>query len=112
MKLDFKGSNGYAEAKLISPSGFEGYEGQLHGGMTAALLDEVMAKAVSTRGEEAVTARLEIRYRSPIKNRERLKLRGEMVGKRGRLCWTKGEVIVEGEGVVAQAEGKYILKTR
>ncbi len=112
MKLDFKGSDGYAEAELTSPSGFEGYEGQLHGGMTAALLDEVMAKAISPREEEAVTARLEIRYRSPIKNRERLKLRGEMVGKRRRLCWTKGEIIVEGKGVVAQAEGKYILKAR
>lgn len=112
LKIDFQGSDGYAEAALTSPPGLEGYEGQLHGGMTAALLDEVMAKAVFTWGEEVFTARLEIRYRLPIKNGERLKLRGEVLGRKGKLFWAKGEVIAEGKGVAAQAKGKYILIER
>jgi len=112
LQIDFQGSDGYAEAVLTSPPGFEGYEEQLHGGMTAALLDEVMAKAIFTRGEDVVTARLEIRYRLPIKNGERLKLWGEVVGKKGRMFWAKGEAIAEGKGVAAQAEGKYILLKR
>lgn len=108
LKLNFKGSDGYAEAEFVTPSGFEGYHGFLHGGMTATLLDEVMVKAISTLGEEVVTARLAIRYRLSIKNRERLKLKGEVVDRRGKLILAKGEVIVEGRGIVAQAEGKYI----
>ena len=109
LKLDFQGTDGYAEAELIAPPGFEGYEGWLHGGITATLLDEVMAKAASTWEEEVVTARLEIRYRLPIERGERLKLKGKVVGKKGKVFLTRGEVTAEGKGIVAQAEGRYIL---
>ncbi len=113
LKLDFQGSEGYAEAELVSPSDFEGYEDRLHGGMTATLLDEVMAKAISTWGEEVVTVRLTIRFRSPITSGKRLLLKGEVRDRRGNLVWAKGEVIiVEGGEVAAQAEGKYILVER
>jgi len=45
---------------------FQGYEGQLHGGIAALLLDSAMTNCLFALGLEAVTAELVVRYRNPI----------------------------------------------
>lgn len=44
----------------------QGYNGILHGGLIATVLDELMANHVLKLGYQAVTARLEVRFRKPI----------------------------------------------
>ena len=45
----------------------QGYRGLLHGGAIAALLDAAMANALFARGITALTARLTVRYRHPVR---------------------------------------------
>lgn len=44
----------------------QGYNGILHGGLVATILDELMANHLLKLGYQAVTARLEVRFRKPI----------------------------------------------
>jgi acyl-coenzyme A thioesterase PaaI-like protein len=44
----------------------EGYEGLLHGGMIASLLDGAMTNCLFAQGIIGVTAELRVRYRAPV----------------------------------------------
>ena len=44
----------------------EGYEGLLHGGVIASLLDGIMTNCLFAQGIVAVTAELNVRYQAPV----------------------------------------------
>lgn len=53
----------------------EGYQGILHGGVIATLLDAAMTNCLFAQGHTAVTADLHIRYRHPVASDEPCHLR-------------------------------------
>jgi acyl-coenzyme A thioesterase PaaI-like protein len=53
------------EASFDCPATYEGYPGQLHGGIISLLLDAAMTNCLFSRGRAAVTARLIVRFRHP-----------------------------------------------
>lgn len=85
-----------------------GYEGVIHGGIIAAVLDDAMANIWAWRGQPAVIARLNVRFRQPVRPGERLRVFAEPVGARqsatqrarGRVTREDGALVAEGEGVV------------
>lgn len=58
--------DGTVRASVPCPRMFQSYEGTLHGGVVAALLDSAMTNCLFARGVAAVTARLDVRYRHPV----------------------------------------------
>ncbi len=85
-----------------------GYDGIVHGGIIAALIDDAMANIWFVRGEEALTAKLEIRFRQAAEPGERLVVSAYPTGKHGALvtaraevCLTDGAVVAEGTGFLA-----------
>ena len=44
---------------------YQGYEGIIHGGILATVLDEIMARYAWVKYGPAATARLEVRYKQP-----------------------------------------------
>src|ERR1035441_5757061 len=58
------------------PESFEGPPGYLHGGIIATLLDEAMSKTVRARGLKAVTGRMEIDYRRPVRSAAPIRMEG------------------------------------
>ena len=70
----------------------EGWDGILHGGITATVLDEAAAKLVHNMGVTGVTGRLDVRYLKPALVGERLEFRASLLRRRGRIA----EVKVEG----------------
>ncbi|MCZ6529024.1 MAG: PaaI family thioesterase [Chloroflexi bacterium] len=66
----------YAEATV--PDQFQGYPGTVHGGIVAALLDEVATRAamVEDPNDFKVTASMTLRYRKKVPTGERLKMIG------------------------------------
>lgn len=85
---------------------FAGFPGTAHGGILAALLDEVMAwAAMEASGRRCVTGELLVRYLRPVPLGEDIRAWGEAVeqGKRSLRCRgqieeASGEVLVRGEG--------------
>jgi len=91
---------------------YQGYPGHLHGGIAAALLDEVAGRTVlgATTFRFFVTMKMELRYRKPVPIGVPLVIRGKLVKDRGRIAETRaaihlpdGSIAVEAEVLVAEA---------
>lgn len=57
---------GEVTARWHPESRCRSYEGRLHGGVVATLLDAAMVHALFSLGFEGVTARMELRYHLPV----------------------------------------------
>lgn len=87
---------------------FMGYDGFLHGGISAALLDEIMIKAVLASGRLVVTGRMSVEYRKPVSLGSRLNLHGSVVSRRGRLYHTEGMIFRDPASPLVTATGTYV----
>ena len=54
------------EAVFACDRALQGYEGKLHGGVIAALLDGAMTHCLFALGRTTVTAELTVRYKQPV----------------------------------------------
>lgn len=70
--------------------GWCGYEGVVHGGILAAIGDDAMAWAIRRQeGVWSVTARMETRYRRPVKMGQTYTARGRVLSRKGRRIETR-----------------------
>jgi acyl-coenzyme A thioesterase PaaI-like protein len=93
-------------SKARVPVQFEGYPGIVHGGITAAMLDEVVSRAamIGNHDRFRLTAKLELRYRKPVPSETELLLRGSLLQTRGKLTRARGELVLPDGSVAAEAE--------
>ncbi len=98
---------------------FNGYEGILHGGIAAGLLDETMGWAAALAvNRMCVTAEITVRYLARVPVERRLVVVADPVKISKRLCTVESELrestsaapklTDEGDGVLARATGKFI----
>ena len=90
------------------PKCFEGPPGYLHGGIIATLLDEAMSKSVRARGLKAVTGRMEIDYRRPVRSAAPIRLEGRLLRSEGRKHWTEARILDARGHMLAEAKGIFI----
>lgn len=90
------------------PQRFAGYGGMAHGGVVAAVLDEVMAWAANcaARGGTA-TGEMTLRYRKPVPVETPIAAEGRVVSQRGRIYETEAE-LTGGGAVLASAKAVFI----
>lgn len=103
---------GVIETKYIAPEHFQGYPGVVHGGIVAALLDEISARAQmgsdSNDPRFMFTAKLEVKYRQNVPIGKLLKI----VGKAGKTKSKSAEAwagIYDAETNELLAEGNTLL---
>ncbi len=102
----FDGDKAFSE--VVADESFEGYRGVYHGGIIAALLDEVMIKAILARNIIAVTVEMTVRYHAPVAIGDRLTFTGRITGSRRHVYFTEGDVTDSNGTVCASATGKYV----
>lgn len=107
----FRTGDRTARAECTPERAFMGYDGLVHGGVTASLLDEVMIKAVLGRGEVVVTARMTVNYHRPVPMGEKLMLTGEITADRRRMFDTVGHLYDSKGTKLASATGTYVKVT-
>ncbi len=107
LKLTFEQYGAGVRAEFTPSPWHVGYEDVIHGGILAALIDDAMANIWFVRGEEALTAKLEIRFRQVVRPGDRLVVQAEPTGKKGALLTARAEVR-RADGVVV-AEGTGLL---
>lgn len=76
---------GEVTAEITVPEQYQGYPGVVHGGIVASMLDEITGRA-AMEGDAwrfMVTAKLDLRYRSPVPIAQTLILVGRLVNRRG-----------------------------
>ncbi|MGP3777257.1 PaaI family thioesterase [Halanaerobium saccharolyticum] len=99
-------------AEFIPGENHQGYNGIIHGGLTATLLDEAMAHVIGFKGIKAFTAELNIRYRTAIEIGETLEIIGEYKrSKKSSIAsvhYAQAEIFDQKGNLKAKAEAKFI----
>lgn len=108
MRLAIELGDGTARTTWTAGPDFVGWEDKIHGGILATLLDEVMAWAPSSFDSWAVTAEMNIRYRSPANPGESLTAEARVLRRRRRIYEVYGEVRGEDGRMVAEADGRFL----
>lgn len=89
----------------------QSYPGRVHGGISAAVLDEVIGRAVQMEHPDVwgVTVSLELKYRRPLPLNERLECRGRCTKLGRRTFEGAGEILTPDGKVAVQAKGIYAI---
>ena len=90
---------------------FQGYDNQLHGGITATLMDAAMTHCLFHHGISAVTADLRVRFLYPVYCNTTVDLRAWLFFSCPPLYHLKAE-ITRNDMVMARADGKFMRRER
>jgi len=104
---------GVIESEYIAPEHFEGYPGVLHGGIVAAILDEISGRAYMGTDPKnprfMFTGKLEVKYRKNVPIGKPLKLVGRVMEDKGRAAKAWGGIYDAQTGeLLAEATGLHI----
>jgi len=88
----------------------EGWQGIVHGGIVAALLDESMVKLAAHLGIPAVSAEITVKFKAPAAAGEELAITGKIVKESNRLIEAEATVM-RGPVLIGEAKGK-LLKVK
>mgnify|MGYP000091101020 FL=1 len=92
LKLTFLLEGEYCIA-AFTPGEFHcGYRGITHGGIIFSALDDVMANWLFLRGERAVTAKCNLRYKTPLPTGIPTQLKSWCLKRKGRLAMMASEI--------------------
>ena len=88
----------------------QSYPGRLHGGISSALLDETIGRAITIAhpGVWGVTAELSVRFRKPLPLDGPVRAVGRIVRDTARLFEGTGEILLDDGSVAVEARGKYV----
>lgn len=87
---------------------YRGFHDVLHGGVIATALDEILAwTAILVTGSMAVTAKLDLKFRSPAPADAEYELVGTLLEERGRRLVLEARCSV-GDTVIAEADALFL----
>jgi uncharacterized protein (TIGR00369 family) len=109
--LDFQPmDDGSVRAEFRCQSCHQGYNGLLHGGIIASLLDGAMTNCLFGQGIVAVTGEMTVRFCRPVPAGADLTVRAELVEAAEPLYYMRAEIILAGQ-VQARATAKFMKRT-
>ena len=103
----FEYVNDRVEGYGTFPATFTGPPNTAHGGIIAAVFDELLAAVVLGNGVGAFTGTLSVRYISRTHINKPVNLKAEITGQEGRKVFAKGEILQDGV-LTATAEAIFI----
>lgn len=103
------GTDGVVHAEFPCDRVFQGYPGQLHGGVITALLDGAMTNCLFAHGIEAVTGELTVRFLRPVLPDRIAVAHARLIRTLRRLYVLEAELIQDGV-TVARARGKFLKR--
>ncbi len=99
---------GEVTAEYTVPEQYQGYPGVVHGGIVAAMLDEVTGRSHMGSDPQKprfmFTARLDVRYRKNVPVGQPLRLVGKAGPDRGRMASAHGAIFSQDGTLLAEGE--------
>ena len=88
----------------------QSYPGRLHGGMSSAMLDETIGRAINISDSEAwgVTVELTVRFRKPVPVDQEVRAIARITRDSRRIFEGSGEIVLADGTVAVEASGKYM----
>ncbi|HIE5256680.1 TPA: PaaI family thioesterase [Clostridioides difficile] len=111
LKADFyELENGELVSICNTKDWHQSYPGRVHGGMSAAILDETIGRAVSINDDQiwGVTVSLELKYKKPVPTDATIKVVGRITKENRKLFEGTGEIILPNVDIAVTATGKYM----
>lgn len=110
LHLNFEFEGDKLMTTKILPHEYEGYKGIVHGGIVTTLLDEAMGNYIIKKYKEnAVTGRIEIRYRHPTPIEKELTISAIQESQRRNIITMKAQIETEDGTVTAEATAKFAV---
>jgi len=107
LKLRFSYKDDEAITKWVPKEEYQGWPGILHGGITATILDEVMAKLIEHEGIWAVTGEMNIKYVKKIEIGKELIAKSWFEKQSPKIFYLQAEIQNKDGEVLAKGSGKY-----
>ena len=109
LSLDVDESTGVVSVLFTPRPEHIGFEGIVHGGVLATVLDEAMVWAATWAGKRfCVAGEISVRFRRSAGVGEPLRVATQVESARPRLIQTSGTVTDRSGAVLAEATGKYV----
>lgn len=118
LKVKFELNETGARAVHTPRQDFQGFGGVVHGGILCSLLDDAMWKTVNgLTGAITMTAKMDVKFKSPAYIGKALTIQGEMLDEKrrsnrgffevkGRITDSEGKVLAEATGLYVEPEEK------
>lgn len=104
LHLEFSlSADGALHSSVIFSKEHQGFKGIVHGGMMAAVLDDIMVNLLWHSRLPAVTAELKLRLKRPAKVGEKILLSGWVEKKEEKIIYTKATAKNEAGEILATA---------
>ena len=85
---------------------YQGYDGIVHGGITASILDCAMVHCLFALGIKALTIELSVKYRYPVEVDTQSKVQAWLVSESHELYHLKAR-LYQGSSLKAEAKGRF-----
>jgi uncharacterized protein (TIGR00369 family) len=108
LHLEFFSDGEEYYTEFYTDNRYQGYNGVTHGGITATILDEVMAKHLNTQGLGVVTAGMEIRYRKPVPTGITVRFVSKLQDQRRNIYKMSASVYLPDGTVAVEATAKFM----
>lgn len=109
LKLEFA-TEGEEYVTYFTPAKeHQGWVGVVHGGIVAAVLDEVMTRAIYEKGILGVTADMNVRYRKPTPVGKRLRFAGRVESENKRVFSCSARATDEDGVLLAEATARVMV---
>lgn len=113
LKLDFKWDGKTARAELVPCDIYQGWNGFLHGGIMACILDEALVYAAYHSGVISITARMQVRLRQMVPITESLIITSSVIKASKRLVETEAKISLKDGTVIADGTStQFVIRTR
>jgi uncharacterized protein (TIGR00369 family) len=110
LNLSFKEvGNDTVRAQFTAYAELQGYDGILHGGVIASLLDAAMMHCLFFAGVQAVTGDLHVRFLQPVPCNASMEIQARMLTSNPPLYHLRAEIIID-ERVMARAGAKFMQR--
>jgi acyl-coenzyme A thioesterase PaaI-like protein len=101
-----------AVSRCVLGPAFEGAPNRAHGGVVAAVFDDLMGFVLTIHESPAYTAELTVRYKRPTPVGEEIEFRARLVDRRGRRLNIEAEATDSAGTKIATATGLFITIPR
>ena len=101
-----------AVSHCVLGAAFEGAPNRAHGGVVAAVFDDLMGFILTIHESPAYTAELTVRYKRPTPVGEEIEFRARLVDRKGRRLHIEAEATDKSGTKIATADGLFITIPR
>jgi uncharacterized protein (TIGR00369 family) len=113
LKLNFTREGKEVKAEFTPGKLHQGWSGVVHGGIISSILDEAMSYAALFEGVNTITARMQARFKRPVRINEHLTITAHLTKKTRRLVEAKAELkLKDGTPLAESTATMFIISPR